>query len=48
MHIYTSDQPGKLTDVTARFSYDEDADVFYTRTRSLTTYILSDRAASAQ
>lgn len=42
-YVYTVDSRGVLKDVTRSFYYDKNEDAFYTYTRSLGTYIISDR-----
>lgn len=43
VYIYTVNSNGVLQDVTSKFTYDDEEDVYYTRTRSLGTYIISDK-----
>lgn len=43
VYIYTADSKNRLKNVTSQFTYNEDDDTFETRTRSLGTYIISDR-----
>ncbi|MEG1932640.1 MAG: hypothetical protein RR075_05980 [Pygmaiobacter sp.] len=42
VYIYTADSKGNLTDITRSVAYDRDDDCFVIKTRTLTTYILSD------
>lgn len=46
-YIYSVDSRGVLRDVTKNFTYDSDEDVYYTRTRSLGIYVISDKKVSA-
>lgn len=48
VYIYSVNSRGVLQDVTKNFAYDEDEDAYYTRTRSLTTFIISDKKVSTK
>lgn len=43
VYVYTADSNGRLKNITNTVTYDEDADAYVIRTRTLTTYIISDR-----
>lgn len=43
VYIYSVSANGKIVNVTSSFSYDEDEDAFVTKTRTLGTWIISDK-----
>lgn len=43
VYIYTADSKGNLKDITRTVNYNEDEDTFKIQTRTLTTYIISDK-----
>ena len=43
IYIYTADSKGNLKDITRTVYYNSDEDTFELQTRTLTTYILSDK-----